>query len=524
MLTNCRSTVDKMWRVAESLQEIGVSKYIPFVAEDSDIRHAMKMEVLFIFFSVIGEVPNNKQVEFLQYVLHAPIAEENKEDYFERVCKIGEEHYFTLLPYFCVIDKYANTELSETYLKFIAALLVACVRYSRAMKMPLLQRYNSIMTRGKWLVRRQLKKEVAFEPLDFWDEGTKVSIEQTSKTEVDEKNGLYNAIMRTLDTEIREKGGNSEFDAYIKSLSPSTFGDPEKNTLTSDDVEIHKDETEEVLTIEEAKIQLERMVGLVDVKWQVLRMINHAKIHQQCKARGINRQPLSYHMVYTGNPGTGKTTVARLMAQIYRSLGILSKGHLVEVGRAELVGEYVGHTAIKVQEVLKKAKGGVLFIDEAYSLVSSGSNDFGREAIATLLKGMEDNRDDLMVIAAGYPELMKKFIDSNPGLASRFSKTIVFPDYGTEELVKIFVKFCDENSIKFSNGVMDRVRDYFDGEVKHKTKNFGNARMVRNFFEEVMINQANRLAQKEEITDNMLRRIVVDDIPQKIYIDKFEVL
>lgn len=274
--------------------------------------------------------------------------------------------------------------------------------------------------------------------------------------------------------------------------------------------------------MEEAKKELNRLVGLTEVKWQVASMINLAKIRQECKKRGINRQPISYHMIFVGNPGTGKTTVARLMAEVYHSLGILSKGHLVEVSRSDLVGEYVGHTAVKVQKVLKNAKGGILFIDEAYSLVHTNANrnDFGYEAIATLMKGMEDNREDMVVIAAGYPELMANFLDSNPGLVSRFAKTIYFPDYNVEELGLIFSKMCEDNSIQYENSVMERVLEYFDKEASLKTDNFGNARMVRNFFEAILLNQANRLVLEGEITDSMLQRIVLEDIPVKKYIDK----
>lgn len=228
---------------------------------------------------------------------------------------------------------------------------------------------------------------------------------------------------------------------------------------------------------------------------------------------------MSYHLVFTGNPGTGKTTVARLIAEVYHSMGLLSKGHLIEVDRGELVAGYVGHTALKVQEVIEKAKGGVLFIDEAYSLNSKSENDFGHEAIETLLKEMEDNREDLVVIMAGYPDLMNDLLESNPGLSSRFSKTIYFPDYSARELAQIFAKFCDENSIECSVGIFNRVKRYFNMELNRNNKNFGNARAVRNYFEQTLMNQANRLVAQNNVEKEDLCKLLYSDLPTRFYIE-----
>lgn len=180
---------------------------------------------------------------------------------------------------------------------------------------------------------------------------------------------------------------------------------------------------------------------------------------------------------------------------------------------------YVGQTALKVKEIIEEAKGGVLFIDEAYALAGEG-NDFGSEAVATLIKGMEDNRDNMVVIVAGYPDLMQSFLDSNPGLKSRFSKTIYFPDYSGDELTKIFQRFCKQNSIKANSKVVDAVRSHFTKEVSHKKRNYGNARAVRNYFEETLVNQANRLMQKDNLTDNMICNITLEDLPKRVMINK----
>ena len=231
---------------------------------------------------------------------------------------------------------------------------------------------------------------------------------------------------------------------------------------------------------------------------------------------GMPVPPMSMHMVFMGNPGTGKTTVARLIGGLYAAIGALSKGQLIEVDRSGLVAGYVGQTAIKTQEVITSALGGVLFIDEAYSLSNGGENDFGREAIETLLKAMEDHRDNLVVIVAGYTEPMEKFLDSNPGLESRFNKYITFPDYNGEELNAIFHMQCKKNGYELDEEAEAAAEEFFNDLYENRDENFGNGRDVRNRFEDMVIRQANRVAAMEDPSkEDLITFTKADFLPEE---------
>lgn len=259
--------------------------------------------------------------------------------------------------------------------------------------------------------------------------------------------------------------------------------------------------------------ELNSLIGLADVKSEVNSLINLVKMRKRREQMGLRSAPMSLHLVFTGNPGTGKTTVARLLSKIYYHLGILSKGHLVEVDRSGLVGGYVGQTAIKTQEVIQKSLGGILFIDEAYSLANKGDNDYGNEAIDTILKAMEDHRDDLILIVAGYPEKMEGFLQSNPGLPSRFNKRIFFADYTPENLVDIFKLCCRQNNYQIGEGVEDFLREFFTKHYEARDENFANGRFARNFFEKVIETQANRLsAGIENANAEELQLLTMEDV------------
>lgn len=257
--------------------------------------------------------------------------------------------------------------------------------------------------------------------------------------------------------------------------------------------------------------ELNSLIGLESVKEEVSSLANFVRIQKQRENQGLKTASMSYHCVFTGNPGTGKTTVARILAKIYRDLGIVKRGHLVETDRSGLIAEYVGQTAVKTNAVIDSALGGILFIDEAYALLD-GNGGYGSEAIATLLKRMEDNRDNLVVIVAGYTREMKDFIDSNPGLQSRFTRYINFPDYSADELFDIFMTRVNKYSYKLDADAEQYLRDNLKQTVATKSKNFGNGRYVRNLFEKTISNQANRLGRRTGLSTQELSQLTLQDV------------
>ena len=272
------------------------------------------------------------------------------------------------------------------------------------------------------------------------------------------------------------------------------------------------EEAQEKPDLDELMGQLEALVGLENIKKDIKSLINLIKVRKLREQNDLPVAPMSMHMVFMGNPGTGKTTVARLVGGLYAAIGALEKGQLVEVDRSGLVAGYVGQTALKTQEVIKSALGGVLFIDEAYSLSSGGENDFGREAIETILKAMEDHRDDLIVIVAGYTGPMEKFIHSNPGLESRFNKYFFFPDYNGEQLMAIFRNQCKKNGYVLSEEAEKAAVALFTDLYENRSDNFGNGRDVRNCFEDMVVRQSNRVAQLDNPTKEDLMAVLPEDL------------
>lgn len=284
-----------------------------------------------------------------------------------------------------------------------------------------------------------------------------------------------------------------------KTTKPDSIKSPEKRKLRSGKSSTHN------------KHEI-NLIGLSDVKSEITKIIDVVKVRNMRKTRGLIVSPSTLHMVFSGNPGTGKTTVARIIADAFKEIGVLSKGHLVEVDRTGLVEKYVGHTAKKVEEVVNAALGGVLFIDEAYSLAGRGQNDFGIEVIDTLVKLMEDKREEFVLIIAGYKDKMEELLDSNEGFRSRFYKTIHFPDYSLNELCEIFKHIASNKGYKLSDGVVDKVREIIEKEKNLNETSFGNARGVRKIFERIEMQQATRLAKLKKPSNNQLMTILSKDI------------
>lgn len=313
-------------------------------------------------------------------------------------------------------------------------------------------------------------------------------------------------IPLTVSVELED--GTRLPDEIVKSL---LTGEPEE-AQPEDIPPVKKTVPEENETMESLLAELDGLVGLESVKRDVHSLMNFIKVAKIREKRGMKVPTVSYHLVFTGNPGTGKTTVARLVAKLYYHLGILPRGQLVETDRSALVAGYLGQTAIKTQKVIQEAMGGVLFIDEAYSLAGDAEDSYGREAIETILKAMEDHRGELVVIVAGYTDLMHKFIDSNPGLSSRFNKYFEYPDYSGAELLAIFRRFCDRNGYVLAEDASELLKNTFDALYAGRDAHFGNARTARNLFEKAINAQADRIAAKPSLTDDDLMRLTAQDI------------
>ncbi|MCR4960029.1 MAG: Gfo/Idh/MocA family oxidoreductase [Lachnospiraceae bacterium] len=353
---------------------------------------------------------------------------------------------------------------------------------------------------------------------DFFGEETKKEILEGTKNLLQE---LGDDIERLAAAEpkepVMEEESGATPETSVEQIEPSNPATPSAGAApVVESTEEKKEEKAQEQAAakedeEDPMEELNSLIGLDNLKTDVEELVNLMKLQKMREERGMKAVSISKHLVFSGNPGTGKTTVARILAKLYKQAGILSKGQLVEVDRSGLVAGYVGQTAIKTREKIQEALGGILFVDEAYALVKEGQ-DYGQEAIDTILKAMEDNRKDFVVIVAGYPDLMKTFIESNPGLKSRFNKYFYFEDYNEEELMKIFEMYLKKNDYKLSDEARPMVEKHIKFMVETKDSNFANARDVRNYFEHIINRQASRAINIKDATDEDLQMITPDDL------------
>lgn len=352
---------------------------------------------------------------------------------------------------------------------------------------------------------------------DFFGSGSNTGSKSSFDSRLDSSpvktQGGMNISSGTEDPLADAKNALNEFNTKVNEASANGVRPATKDKVS--DSEEADTENEEPKEPEEDPMEtLDKLIGLDTIKADVKELTNFVKIQKTRKDAGLKSVPVSLHLVFTGNPGTGKTTVARIISKLYKNIGVLSKGQLVETDRSGLVAGYVGQTAIKTQELIKKAMGGVLFIDEAYAL-SQKDDAFGQEAIDTILKAMEDHRDDLVVIVAGYTEPMEKFINSNPGLKSRFNKYIEFPDYTIDELMDIFDMNCKKYDYVIEDDTKQHVKELISQRKLASNGNFANAREIRNLFEEIITNQASRIAGIEDLKPEDMMKITNDDLFDK---------
>ncbi len=269
---------------------------------------------------------------------------------------------------------------------------------------------------------------------------------------------------------------------------------------------------EDEKSLDELLAELDSLIGLEKVKSTVNDLIAYQTVQKMRSKKGYHVAKNTLHMAFTGNPGTGKTTVARIVGRVYKQIGLLSKGHFIEVSRTDLIAGYQGQTALKVKKVIESALGGVLFIDEAYSITENDHSDsYGRECLTELTKALEDHRDDLVVIVAGYTDPMNNFFESNPGLKSRFNTFIEFDDYSSNELISILNRIAEENDYKLSSELICKLTEYFDEVIQNKNENFANGRLARNIYDDLVLSHARRIVKHNEPTDEELVLLIPDD-------------
>lgn len=532
---NSRRMFDLCMRRAQS---IGRADYVRTDGR-MDLAHTFRTDLLhfLIYLAYSDGSINKEEVKYINLLFGTQFDERMIRDYADRWGLRTEsirDHAPRSLNSFVRSNIGAETgEISDGYydlvqlyvttFNYIGNDLIACNEEVVASEIQALSSYIELITQEIERVRgdmEEYKPTIAFKPgskvkqeerpdYSYWSDTfetrrTKISIpehpaEDTSMERED----------RRATTETEETFRTPDAAEAGKSFRMRTE-QPAAQTLS--DQKERKKEFNTEIDIQTLLTQLNDLTGMQSVKTEINNMINLLKICKIREENGLQTPPVTNHMVFLGNPGTGKTTVARILAKIYHGLGVLSKGHLVEVDRSGLVAGYMGQTSEKVTEVIEKAKGGILFIDEAYALANGQQGDFGQEAIDILNKAMEDNREDLIVIAAGYHDEMQDFLDANPGLRSRFNRTIEFPNYDAAELVEIMSNRAKSLDYTLTDDAVQYVQDTFTRILACPPENFGNARSVRNYLDRVIHNQANRLIAENNFKEEDLTKLTLADV------------
>ncbi len=535
---NSRRMFDLCMRRAQS---IGRADYVR-TGGRMDLTHTFRTDMLhfLIYLAYSDGTINKEEIKYINLLFGTQFDEKMIRDYADRWGLRSEsirDHAPRSLNSFVrsniggetgeISDDYYDlVQLYVTTFNYIGNDLIACNEEVANSEVQALSSYIELITQEIDRVRgdmQEYKPTIAFKP------GSKVKQEETpdysywsdmlekQRTKIstpDHPADDESMVREDRDRDNRGKTDESEnartSDTADVEQSFRRAEQPAAQTLP--DQKERKKEFNTEIDIQTLLKQLNDLTGMQSVKTEINNMINLLKICKIRQENGLQTPPVTNHMVFLGNPGTGKTTVARILAKIYHGLGVLSKGHLVEVDRSGLVAGYMGQTSEKVTEVIEKAKGGILFIDEAYALANGQQGDFGQEAIDILNKAMEDNRDDLIVIAAGYHDEMQDFLDANPGLRSRFNRTIEFPNYDAAELLEIMTNRAKSLDYTLTDDAVQYVQDTFTKILACPPENFGNARSVRNYLDRVIHNQANRLIAENNFKEEDLTKLTLADV------------
>lgn len=532
---NSRRMFDLCMRRAQS---IGRADYVRTDGR-MDLAHTFRTDLLhfLIYLAYSDGSINKEEVKYINLLFGTQFDERMIRDYADRWGLRTEsirDHAPRSLNSFVRSNIGAETgEISDGYydlvqlyvttFNYIGNDLIACNEEVAASEIHALSSYIEMITQEIERVRddmEEYKPTIAFKPgskvkqeerpdYSYWSDTFETRRTKISTPEHPAEDISMEREDRRAATETEETFRTPDAAEAGKSFRMRTE-QPDAQTLS--DQKERKKEFNTEIDIQTLLKQLNDLTGMQSVKTEINNMINLLKICKIREENGLQTPPVTNHMVFLGNPGTGKTTVARILAKIYHGLGVLSKGHLVEVDRSGLVAGYMGQTSEKVTEVIEKAKGGILFIDEAYALANGQQGDFGQEAIDILNKAMEDNREDLIVIAAGYHDEMQDFLDANPGLRSRFNRTIEFPNYDAAELVEIMSNRAKSLDYTLTDDAVQYVQDTFTRILACPPENFGNARSVRNYLDRVIHNQANRLIAENNFKEEDLTKLTLADV------------